>query len=620
MVERSDSTTYEHLGAHLATQGGTRGVRFAVWAPHAASVSVIGDWNGWDSAVHLMDRCDGGVWERFIPGLAEGSLYKFQIRTATGQIFDKADPYGFYAEISSQTASVVWDIDKYPWSDARWLAERPDRQAHDAPLSIYECHLGSWRRTGTAGDRYLTYRALAEELVAYVTQLGFTHIELLPITEHPFDGSWGYQATGYFAPTSRFGTPDDFQFFVDRCHAAGLGVILDWVPAHFARDGHGLAYFDGSHLYEHTDPRRGAHHEWGTLIFDYGRAEVHAFLLANARFWLEKYHIDGLRVDAVSSMLYLDYERAAGQWMPNRYGGREHLEAITLLKDLNGMVHTHFPGVLTIAEEATAWPGVTRPVSAGGLGFDLKWNMGWMHDILDYVQTEPSNRRSEHGKLTFMLEYAFSEHFVLPLSHDEVVHLKRSLLSKLPGEAPQKFATLRALYAYMVAQPGKKLLFMGGEFAQWHEWNHDRGLDWQLLEQPAHQGVQQLVADLNGLYRQEPALHRVDRDWTGFAWLQVEDAENSVIAWVRRGGASLDDIVIVCNWAAVVRDDYRLRVPEAGVYREVLNTDARSYGGSDVGNYDQVTAQVADDGTPCLPLRLPPLGVLMLKRDPTAHR
>ena len=619
MVARPDFTTYEHLGAHPTTHDATRGVRFAVWAPHAASVSIIGDWNGWDSAVHPMHRGDDGVWERFIPGVGEGSVYKFQIRTATGQIFDKADPYGFCAELSSQTASVVWDIDKYRWSDARWLAERPHRQARDAPLSIYECHLGSWRRGGAAGARYLTYRALAEELVVYVTQLGFTHIELLPITEHPFDGSWGYQTTGYFAPTSRFGTPDDFQLFVDRCHAAGLGVILDWVPAHFARDGHGLAYFDGSHLYEHADPRRGAHHGWGTLIFDYGRPEVRTFLLANACFWIEKYHVDGLRVDAVSSMLYLDYERPDGQWVPNRYGGREHLEAIALLKDLNGMVQTHFPGVLTIAEEATAWPGVTRPVAAGGLGFDLKWNMGWMHDILDYVQTEPIYRRAEHAKLTFMLEYAFSEHFVLPLSHDEVVHLKRSLLSKMPGEAAQQFATLRALYAYMMAHPGKKLLFMGGEFAQWHEWNHDRGLDWQLLEQPAHQGVQRLVADLNRLYRQEPALHRVDTDWTGFAWLQVEDADNSVIAWVRRGGAPGDEIVIVCNWAAVVRDDYLLRAPAAGVYREVLNTDARSYGGSNVGNHDKVATQITDDGTPRLHLRLPALGVLMLKQDPTAH-
>ena len=474
MAEPIRSPSYADLGAHLTTRHGTPGVRFAVWAPHAASVSIVGDWNSWDALAHLMHRRDDGVWERFLPGLAEGAVYKFQIATPNGHRFDKADPYGFAAELRPQTASMVWDIDKHRWQDARWLAERPRRQARDAPIAIYECHLGSWRPPGPAGTPPLSYRALAEELVPYVTQLGFTHLELLPITEHPFDGSWGYQTIGYYAPTSRFGTPDDFQWFVDRCHAAGLGVILDWVPAHFARDGHGLASFDGTPLYEYADPRRGAHHGWGTLVFDYGRAEVRAFLLDNACFWIEKYHIDGLRVDAVSSMLYLDYERPADAWLPNRYGGREHLEAIDFLQQLNVVVHGQFPGVVTIAEEATAWPDVTRPVYVGGLGFDLKWNMGWMHDLLAYVQTDPLYRRYEHARLTFVLQYAFTEDFVLPLSHDEVVHLKRSLLGKMPGVAWQQFATLRALYAYMLGHPGKKLLFMGSEIGQWREWDHDR--------------------------------------------------------------------------------------------------------------------------------------------------
>ncbi len=617
MVASMRSNTYDHLGAHLTTLDGTRGVRFAVWAPHAASVSVVGDWNRWDQAVDPMYRRDDGVWERFIPGLGEGTIYKFQVHTPTGQVFDKADPYGFSTELRPHTASVVWDIDKYQWCDEQWLAERAQQQALEAPLAIYECHLGSWRRPGDS--RWLTYRALAEELVPYVTQLGFTHIEILPITEHPFDGSWGYQTIGYYAPTSRFGTPDDFQFFVDHCHAAGLGVILDWVPAHFSRDGHGLAYFDGSHLYEYGDPRQGAHYGWGTLIFDYGRTEVRDFLLANACFWIEKYHVDGLRVDAVSSMLYLDYERPAGEWLPNRYGGREHLEAIDFLQQLNAVIHQRFPGVLTIAEEATAWPHVTRPVYAGGLGFDLKWNMGWMHDILDYVQTDPLYRRYEHAKLTFALQYAFTENFVLPLSHDEVVHLKRSLLSKMPGAAWQQFATLRALYAYMMGHPGKKLLFMGGEFGQWREWDHDAGLDWQLLDQPMHAGVQRLVADLNALYRREAALHSVDFAWAGFDWLQVKDADNSVVAWVRRGRVPGEEVVVICNWTPVIREDYWLRTVGDGFYREVLNTDSETYGGSNVGNLGGVMAQTGDDGVAYIRLRLPPLAVIMLKRHLAAQ-
>lgn len=611
--EGTHYNTYEKLGAHLTTLQGVAGVHFAVWAPNAQRVSVVGNWNRWDGCVHPMQRRETGVWELFIPELTEGTAYKYEIRTTSGQLFDKADPFGFWSELRPQTASVVWSINKHSWQDAEWMAERQERQALHAPISIYECHLGSWRRVPEEGNRFMTYRELAETLPPYVKQLGYTHVELLPISEHPFDGSWGYQTTGYYAPTSRFGTPDDFQYFVDCCHQAGIGVILDWVPAHFPKDAHGLVYFDGTHLYEHADPRQGEHPDWGTVIFNYGRNEVRNFLLSNALFWLAKYHIDGFRVDAVSSMLYLDYGRQAGGWIPNQYGGRENLEAIEFLKQFNMLVHQHYPGALTIAEESTAWPQVSRPIYLGGLGFSLKWNMGWMHDVLDYVSTDPVYRGGVHAKLTFSLMYAFTENFVLSLSHDEVVHLKKSLIGKMPGNDWQKFANLRALYAFMTAHPGKKLLFMGGEIGQWHEWNHDWSLDWHLLEQPLHAGLQQLVTDLNALYRREPALHVIDFEWQGFEWLRADDTAHSVVAFLRRGAQPEDQVVVVCNWTPVVRDDYWVRVPRVGAYEELINTDADHYGGSNVDNNGIVDTQLGDDGQAYLRLRLPPLAVLLLK-------
>ena len=613
--EGTHYNTYHKLGAHCTMVEGIPGVEFAVWAPNAQRVSVVGNWNSWDGRIHPMQPRDSGVWEIFIPGLDEGTAYKYEIRSHIGQLFDKADPYGFYAERSPNTASVVWNINKHTWNDTEWLAQREERQALNAPLSIYECHLGSWRRASEEGNRYLTYRELADELIPYVKQLGYTHIELLPITEHPFDGSWGYQTIGYYAPTSRFGTPDDFQYFVDQCHQAGIGVIMDWVPAHFPKDAHGLVYFDGTHLYEHADPRQGEHPDWGTLIFNYGRNEVRNFLLSNALFWIDKYHIDGYRVDAVSSMLYLDYGRNNGAWVANRYGGRENLEAIEFLKQFNMLVHAQHPGVLTIAEESTAWPQVSRPVHNGGLGFSLKWNMGWMHDILEYAQTDPLYRRHQHTKLTFSIMYAFSENFILSLSHDEVVHLKRSLLGKMPGDDWQKFANLRTLYGFMWAHPGKKLLFMGSEWGQWREWNHDTGLEWHLTNSPAHGELQQLIADLNTLYQQEPALYAIDFEWSGFEWLQVDDAENSVVAFLRRGPTAGDEVVVVCNWTPIVREDYWIRVPTAGFYRELLNTDAETYGGSNVGNHGGLETHVAEHGQAYLRLRLPPLAAVMLKRD-----
>jgi 1,4-alpha-glucan branching enzyme len=611
----SEGTNYESygkLGAHIKTINGVTGVTFAVWAPNAERVSIVGNWNHWDGRVHPMHKHGNGVWELFIPGLNEGTVYKYEVRTPQGYLFDKADPYGFFAELSPSTASVVWNIDKYRWGDSDWLVQRSQRQALDAPINIYECHLGSWQRVPEDGNRSLTYRELAHRLVPYVKELGYTHIELMPVSEHPFTGSWGYQTVGYYAPTSRFGTPDDFQYFVDHCHRAGIGVILDWVPAHFPKDGHGLVYFDGTHLYEHADPRQGEHPDWGTLIFNYGRNEVRNFLLSNALFWLDKYHIDGFRVDAVSSMLYLDYGRSDGGWVPNQFGGRENLEAIEFLKQFNMLVHSQHSGVLTIAEESTAWPQVSRPVYLGGLGFSLKWNMGWMHDILEYVAKDPVYRRYEHAKITFSMMYAFSENFILSLSHDEVVHLKKSLISKMPGDDWQKFANLRLLYAFMTGHPGKKLLFMGSEFGQWSEWSHDHSLDWHLLDWEPHRGIRRAVTDLNHLLQREPALHAIDFDWTGFEWLQVNDADNSVIAFLRRGPNPGDEIVVVCNWTPVVREDYWIPVPHAGYYAEVLNTDAGSYGGSNVGN-DGGAHAVEEGGAHYLRLRLPPLGALFLK-------
>ena len=617
LSEGTHYRNYEKLGAHIITHEGVRGVHFAVWAPNAQRVSAVGNFNHWDGRRHPMRNLGaGGYWEIFVPDLMQGEVYKFEIKSRHGgYLVEKADPYGFFAELRPRTASIVWDIEHFEWSDETWLKERPKRQALDAPITCYEVHLGSWRRRPEEGDRFLTYRELAHELVDYLRQTKFTHVELLPISEYPFDGSWGYQPVGYFAPTSRFGTPDDFAYFVNHLHENGFGVILDWVPAHFPRDVHGLGFFDGTHLYEHADPRLGEHTDWGTKIFNYGRPEVRNFLLGNALFWLDRYHIDGLRVDAVASMLYLDYSRKAGEWLPNRFGGNENLEAIDFLKRLNELTHLEHPGILTIAEESTSWTGVSRPTYLGGLGFSLKWNMGWMNDTLVYMSKDPVYRKYEHGSLTFSLIYAFTENFVLPLSHDEVVHGKGSLLDKMPGDLWQKYANLRLLYGYMWGHPGKKLLFMGGEFAQWREWKHDESLDWHLLQWSSHQGVQRLVTDLNVLYIREPSLHQVDFEWTGFEWLELHDWENSVLAFMRRGRGG-EPIIVVCNFTPVVRHDYRVGVPQGGFYEEILNTDAEIYGGSNVGNHGGTWAHDwPHAGRPWhLTLTLPPLGVVFLKR------
>ena len=609
---------YEKLGSHLVVHEGIRGVHFAVWAPNALRVSVVGNFNHWDGRRHPMRRCSsGGVWEIFVPDLVEGEVYKFEIKSQfNNYIVAKSDPYGFASERRPKTASIVWDIKRYQWNDSEWMANRTKTQALDASISVYEVHLGSWKRKVEEGNRWLTYRELADQLVEYLDQTGFTHIELMPINEHPFDGSWGYQPVGAFTPTSRFGTPDDFAYFVDTIHQHGYGVILDWVPAHFPKDLHGLGYFDGSHLYEHEDPRLGEHRDWGTKIFNYGRLEVRNYLLGNALFWLDRYHIDGLRVDAVASMLYLDYSREADEWVPNAHGGNENLEAIDFLKKLNELAYAHHPGVLTIAEESTAWPGVSRPTYLGGLGFALKWNMGWMNDTLRFFAKDPVYRKYEHGSLTFSLVYALTENFVLPLSHDEVVHGKGSLINKMPGDDWQKFANLRLLFGYMWGHPGKKLLFQGGEVAQYHEWDHESSVDWHLLEWAPHKGIQQLVTDLNRLYRSEPALHRIDFEWNGFEWLELHDWENSILAFLRRTKDPADDVVVVCNFTPVVRDGYRVGVPEPGFYREVLNTDAGPYCGSNVGNCGGVhSVSEPHAGRPHhISLRIPPLGVLFLKR------
>ncbi|QEH37100.1 1,4-alpha-glucan branching enzyme GlgB [Aquisphaera giovannonii] len=608
---------YERLGAHLRMHEGFRGVHFAVWAPNAQRVSVVGNFNHWDGRRHqLRNRGATGIWEIFIPDLTAGEVYKFEIKSRhDSYLVQKSDPYGFAAEFRPKTASVVWDLSQYRWADDDWMSNRAGRQGLDKPLSVYEVHLGSWKKRWDQAGGFLNYRQLAHDLVAHLQHTHFTHIELLPITEHPFDGSWGYQPVGYFAPTARHGTPDDFAYFVDHMHQNGFGVILDWVPAHFPNDLHGLGYFDGTHLYEHADPRLGEHRDWGTKIFNYGRAEVRNFLFGNALFWLDRYHIDGLRVDAVASMLYLDYSRQPGDWVPNMFGGNENLEAIDFLKRLNEICHQEHPGILTIAEESTSWSGVSRPTYLGGLGFSLKWNMGWMNDTLRYMSKDPVFRKYEHGALTFSMIYAFTENFVLPLSHDEVVHGKGSLLDKMPGDVWQKFANLRLLYGYMYGHPGKKLLFMGDEIAQWREWNHDESLDWHLLEWRDHEGIFKLVCDLNALYVSERPLHEVDFDWQGYEWLELHDWENSVLAFLRRAKDSKDSMVVICNFTPVVRENYRIGVPVEGYYREVLNTDADIYGGSNVGNHGGVHAvPEPHGGKPYhLSLRVPPLGVLFLK-------
>jgi 1,4-alpha-glucan branching enzyme len=611
---------WEKLGARPSEVDGVPGYTFAVWAPTARRVSVVGDFNDWDGSRHdLIALGPSGLWEGFIPGLAAGERYKFEITSNIDDaVFLKADPFALRAERPPDTASLTADLGHYDWQDAAWIETRTQRgEALDRPMAIYEVHPGSWRRKGEIGDQPLSWRELADELVPYVVRLGFTHIELMPVMEHPYEPSWGYQVTGYFAPGSRFGTPDDFRLFVDRCHQAGIGVILDWVPAHFPRDAHGLARFDGSALYEHEDPRQGAHQDWGTLIFNYGRHEVRNFLLSNALYWLESFHVDGLRVDAVASMLYLDYSRKEGEWVPNKYGGRENLEAIDFLRELNTVTHEHHPGTVIIAEESTSFPAVSRPTYVGGLGFTYKWNMGWMHDILTYVSKDPVFRRWEHQHLTFSMLYAWSENFVLPLSHDEVVHGKGTLINKIPGDAWQKAATLRTLYAYMWVHPGKKLLFMGQEFGQWQEWSHERSLDWHLLDAPLHGGLQRFVADLNRHYVSAPALHEVDFNAKGFEWIDCHDHEASVISLMRKAVDSDDVVVAIFNWTPIVRHDYRIGVPAAGYYRELLNSDAEVYGGSNVGNEGgRHTEAIPSHGhAQSLSLTLPPLAGIWLIVD-----
>jgi 1,4-alpha-glucan branching enzyme len=602
---------YEYLGGHLRTVDGVEGTAFAVWAPSAKAVAVVGEFNSWDGRLHPMRALgSSGIWEIFLPGVGEGALYKFEIRTQEGEIRLKTDPYAREVEVAPKTAAIV-SRSRHAWDDDAWLAQRREQVPHAQPVSVYEVHLGSWRRDPDDPDGLLTYAQLADELAAYANDMGFTHVELLPVMAHPFTGSWGYQVTGYFAPDPRLGTPDDLKAFVERMHEHGIGVLLDWVPAHFPRDDWALARFDGTALYEHEDPRRGAHPEWGTLVFNFGRNEVRNFLLASGLFWCDEYHADGLRVDAVASMLYLDYSRKAGEWIPNEFGGREDLEAVAFLKELNEVLHAREPGVISAAEESTAWPGVSRPTYVGGLGFGFKWNMGWMHDTLDYFQHDPIHRRYHHHELTFSLMYAFSENFILPLSHDEVVHGKGTIYSRMPGDDWQKRANVRALYAYQWAHPGKKLLFMGQEFAQVDEWSAERSLDWHLLENAGHAGVQNLVRDLNHAYRDEPALWQRDEDPEGFFWIEANDAENSVVAFARTSG---DGRVLVCvmNLTPIPREGYRVGLPRGGRWREVLNTDAEQYGGSGTGNLGGVDAEPLPwHGQPTsAPMTLPPLGVL----------
>ncbi len=610
---------YEKLGAHPALLEGLAGVTFSVWAPSARRVSVVGDFNAWDGRRHPMRLHPGnGVWELFVPGLRAGALYKFEVLPkGGGPPLLKADPLAFAVEMPPQTASRVAEL-AYAWGDGEWMARRAERNALQAPIAIYEVHLGSWRRVPEEGQRFLTYRELAHALAPYVQEMGYTHVELLPITAHPFYGSWGYQTIGCYAPTGRYGEPQDFMYFVDTLHRHGIGVILDWVPAHFPRDPHGLAYFDGTHLYEHEDPRQREHPEWGTRIFNYGRNEVANFLIGSALFWLDRYHIDGLRVDAVASMLYLDYGRRPGEWLPNRYGGNENLEAIAFLKRFNEVVYRYHPDVMTIAEESTAWPMVSRPSHLGGLGFGYKWNMGWMHDLLEYMRLDPIHRKHQHTRLTFGLLYAWHENFILPLSHDEVVHGKGSLHRKMPGDDWQKFANLRAFTAFMYGHPGKKLLFMGGEFGQTDEWYHETSLSWHLLERgPYHRGLQRLVQDLNRLYRTHPALHQVDFEPAGFQWIDCNDWEGSLVSFTRRARDPEDLLLFVCNFTPVVRHGYRIGVPRGGRYRELLNTDAEVYGGSNVGNAGGAMAEaVPYHGHPqSLVLRVPPLAALVFRPE-----
>ncbi len=606
---------YERMGAHLCSVDGVDGCSFHVWAPNARRVSVVGDFNRWDGRIHPMRKlAECGIWEIFIPHLVEGTHYKFELLDCFGHVVLKSDPFAFFSQNGLQTASLVFNLDRYRWHDSDWMEQRGTKELHREPISIYEVHLGSWRRKPEEGNRPLSYHELADELIPYVKEMGYTHLELMPVAEHPFEGSWGYQVTGFFCPTSRHGNPDDFRYFVDKAHQEGIGIILDWVPGHFPKDRHGLAEFDGTRLFEHADPRQGEHNDWGTLIFNYGRNEVRNFLIANALFWLDHYHIDGLRVDAVASMLYLDYSRPPGEWVPNQHGGRENLEAIYFLKRFNEVCYERYPGIMTIAEESTAWPGVSRPTYLGGLGFGFKWNMGWMHDFLLYMSREPIFRRFHQGDITFSLLYAFHEHFMLVLSHDEVVHGKGSLLNKMPGDVWQKFANLRMFYAWMYAHPGKKLLFMGGEFGQWSEWNHNQSLDWHLLQGEKHDGLSRMIQHLNWLYRSEPALYDQDDSYAGFQWIDFHDADQSVVAF-QRTSSDGQVIVFIVNATPVPREGYRIGVNNHGFYQEILNTDAATYGGSNIGNFGGVwSEEIAWQGrSRSLLLRLPPLALIGLR-------
>ncbi|PWG80411.1 1,4-alpha-glucan branching protein GlgB [Pararcticibacter amylolyticus] len=607
---------YNKLGAHVVSHEGYRGTYFAVWAPNAKFVSVVGNFNGWDQQKNPMNvRWDGsGIWEVFLPGITEKEYYKYHIESHNGYCVEKGDPYAFHWETPPRTATVVWGLD-YKWNDEEWLSTRSERPPLSKPISVYEVHIGSWRRVHEEDGRFMTYRELAHQLPEYCKFMGFTHVEFMPVMEHPFYGSWGYQLTGYFAPSSRYGTPQDFMYLIDKLHQNGIGVILDWVPSHFPTDEHGLGYFDGTHLYEYSDPRKGFHPDWKSNIFDLSRNEVRAFLISNALYWLERYHIDGLRVDAVASMLYLDYSRKEGEWIPNQFGGRENLEAISFLQEFNQAVHHHHPDVFTVAEESTAWPGVTQSVDDGGLGFDMKWMMGWMHDTLSYFSNAPVYRSYHQGQLTFSLVYAFSERFTLPLSHDEVVYGKASLINKMPGDSWQKFANLRLLYAYMFGHPGAKLIFMGGEFAQDHEWRHDFSLDWHENQDPQHSGVQKLLKDLNGLYQTEPSLYERNFEPSGFHWIDISDSENSVISWIRTGNETSEELLFIANFTPIVRDNYRIGVPQMGFYTEILNTDNLKYGGSDILNEGDIeTFPVPMHGrTHSVSLQLPPLALTVLK-------
>jgi 1,4-alpha-glucan branching enzyme len=616
--EGSHFRLHEKLGAHPMNAKGEEGTHFAVWAPEAKGVFVMGDFNGWKKTSHpLRPRGASGIWEGFIPNVNKCANYKYYIVSQhNGYRVDKTDSFSFYYEVSPKTASIVWDLG-YKWGDGKWMANRERHNAPEAPISIYEVHLGSCMRVPEEENRPLTYRELAPKLAQYVNEMGFTHVEFLPVMEHPFYGSWGYECLGYFAPTSRYGQPQDFMYLIDCLHQHGIGVILDWVPSHFPNDEHGLGFFDGTHLFEHNDPRKGIHPDWNSFIFNYGRNEVRSFLISSALFWLDKYHADGLRIDAVASMLYLDYSRKEGEWIPNQYGGRENLEAISFLRRFNEEVYKAHPDIQTIAEDSTDWPMVSRPPYVGGLGFGMKWDMGWMHDVLEYMSKDPIHRKYRHNQLTFRLLYAFNENFVLSLSHDEVVYGKGSLLGKMPGDDWQKFANLRLLFGYMYAQPGKKLLFMGGEFGQWREWNHEENLDWHLLQYPLHKGVKRWVEDLNKLYRNESALHALDFDPTGFEWIDCNDSQQSVLSLIRKGRSAEDALTIVCNFTPVSRFNYTLGAPRDGYWREVLNSDSEEYGGGGRGNLGGVEASpISFHGQPySLNLTLPPLGALFFKHE-----